>query len=153
MLNRFNIDLNFLRSLFLIILSIVLFFSSVVMSLSVYNNVVNPRVIIDGGIINYYKIVNQGETYPNIKIVTASKPAVEKIEISQSDIKVSYLGAVNNYDSFKILDCNKVPNCNLNLVIKLERLSTQLVQNKNYLMSVSISPSFQIVNKGIKSMD
>jgi hypothetical protein len=140
----------------IIIISIVI--GSAYLLADLYRLVSTPSITLDGGVLSYYKIVSDQESTPNIKLidraVVASSVATTTIitppSLAKDEIRVVYLGNNNSFDSFRIIDCGSVSNCNLTLVIKLNKANRNIAINSEYIMNVDITKSLQITNKGLR---
>lgn len=146
-------DNNLWRNLFLLLTSIVTVAGCLYIGNIIVSNIKGEKINIIGPLPKYYNIINEKEINPDLividKEVKPNNPIINTTG-SKTEIKVQYLGVSSNFDSFKIVECGSVQNCNLNLVIKLNRSKQILVNNKLYFMDVVISSNLSITNNGLR---
>ncbi len=141
-----------LRNLAMVLTVLGLFFVCLLMIVSIQNtiNVNNKSVIIDQSENQYLKVESSNDLYPELKIlpkiVDVPKFENKNSNLSEGDIKVGYLGVINNFENYKVLECsNNMANCNTSLIIKLNKTGyPNLTLNKNYILKATISKNYEI---------
>lgn len=110
----------------------------------------------------YLKVISTKEELPDLTLVekVVEKPKEEKvvipevkpIELSQDEVKVVYLGLINNRENYRIVECHiSVNNCVVNTNINLNKTGkANLMVNKNYIIRLKISNNKQITFLSIK---
>jgi hypothetical protein len=141
-----------LRNLLMILAVLGLFFVCLIMIVKIQNTIVNNNkpVLIDQSENQYIKLESKEDSNPDLKI-TPKIPEIPKNDnkitnLSDSEMKVGYLGIIGNFENYKVLECSKdMPNCNTALIIKLNKTGyPNLVINKNYILKATISKNFEI---------
>jgi hypothetical protein len=147
-----------LRNLLMILAVLGLFFICLIMIVKIQNTIVNNNkpVLIDQSENQYIKLESKEDSNPDLKIT----PKIAEIpkndnkitNLSESEMKVGYLGIINNFENYKVLECSKdMPNCNTSLIIKLNKTGyPNLVINKNYILKATISKNFEITYISLK---
>jgi hypothetical protein len=141
-----------LRNLLMILAVLGLFFVCLLMIVKIQNTIINNNkpVLIDQSENQYIKLETKEDLYPELKIspkiVEIPKVETKNSNLLDSEMKVGYLGVINNFENYKVLECSKdMPNCNTSLIIKLNKTGyPNLVINKNYTLKATISKNFEI---------
>jgi hypothetical protein len=147
-----------LRNLSMVLLVLGLFFVCLLMVVKIQNTINNNNkpVVIDQSENQYLKIESNTELNPDLKILpkVVETPKIENknSQLLDSEMKVGYLGVIDNYESYKVIECsNNTPNCNTSLIIKLNKTGyPNLILNKNYILKATISKNFEISYISIK---
>lgn len=115
-------------------------------------------VIIDQSENQYLKLETNADLNPDLKIVLKTieapkpNPNPNTSNLKDGEMKVGYLGIINNFENYKVLECSSnTPNCNTALVIKLNKTGyPNLILNKNYILKANITNNYEITFVSLK---
>jgi hypothetical protein len=132
------------KNLALVLLSLSLFLATLVMVVSIFKSNSNASKLVNIDTLEgrYYKIESEIEEMSDLKVVL--KTAVPLRQLQPTEVQVVYIGQVNNYDQFKVVNCNSVFNCNSNMVMKINKTNKSYTPNTNYALKAEISKDLKI---------
>ncbi len=141
------------KNLALVIISLFLFFVSLVMIVSIVRSNTNASklVNIDSLEDKYYLFESDQETTPNLKVILETPNQIER-KLQTNEMQATYLGVVNDFDQFKVIACNNNPNCTNSLIMKINKSNTNYIVNKNYGIKADISKDLKINIKEVNSL-
>jgi hypothetical protein len=140
-----KINKVFFLNLIYITCSLIIIIFSFYMIGSIYlsMNLSSNSMLIEDNNSDYYFIEKQDSLYPDFNI--KYKEIKKESKITDGEIKVVYLGKINNLENFKIVECTKsVKNCNENMIIKLNKVSIKLLKDAQYGMKILILDNKQL---------
>jgi hypothetical protein len=134
------------RNLLLILSILLIFFICLLMILAITNTINNQNktVIVDNIDGKYLKIESKDDLYPELKIKGKTEAKVTR-SVSDNELKVVFIGVINNLENYKVIECGKlVTNCNNTLILKLNKTPIKPVISGIYIIKANIASNLQI---------
>jgi hypothetical protein len=132
------------KNLALVVVSLSLFFVTLVMVVSILKNNSNASKLVNIDTLEgrYYEIDPSPEELSELKIIM-KKPETPKA-LKPLAVQAVYIGVINNFDQFKVVNCNGVDNCNNTMIMRINRTNKPYNLNSNYALKAEISKDKKI---------
>jgi hypothetical protein len=140
------------KNLALVLFSMSLFFATLVMVVSIFKSNSNASKLVNIDTLEgrYYKIESEIEEMSDLKVVLKTAKTLRQLQ--SAEVQAVYIGQANNYDQFKVVNCNSVLNCNNSMVMKINKTNKTYTLNTNYALKAEISKDLKINIKEINNL-